>query len=87
MALKWNTVSAEHVKAALKQVSAMTSSNRTSGLVIYDGNRTLRAKDVLRAAYRLANHLSNDSPLKFSSGDGTLNVLGNLGFKVERKAK
>jgi hypothetical protein len=83
VALNWKTVTAEHVRAAMKQVAA-SKSDRTSGLVVRDGDRALPAKEVLRVAYRLANKLPSESIVKFSSGDGTLNVLVNLGFNATR---
>jgi hypothetical protein len=87
VALNWKSVTAEHVRAALKEVAASKSTDRRSGLVIVDGNRHLPAKDVLRVAYRLANKLPTSAPVKFSSGDGTLNVLVNLGFDARRYGK
>ena len=85
MALNWKSVTADHVRAALKQVAASKSADRVSGLVIVNEGRTLPAKEVLRVAYRLANRLPHDAPLKFSSGDGTLNVLQRLGFNAKRR--
>jgi hypothetical protein len=84
MALNWKSISADHVRAALKQVSTSRSVNRTSGLVIFDGERSLPAKEVLRAAYLIAHKLPADSNIKFSSGDGTLKVLRDLGFHADR---
>jgi hypothetical protein len=85
VALNWNSVTADHVRAAIKQVSGSKTTNKESGLVIVDGDRTLPAKEVLRIAYRLANRLPSDASLKFSSGDGTLHVLAKLGFVAERR--
>ena len=85
MAINWNSVTQEHVRAALKQVAASKAANRSSGLIIVDGDRTLPAKEVLRVAYRLANKLPDDAAIKFSSGDGTLNVLRRLGFDAKRQ--
>jgi hypothetical protein len=84
VALNWKSVTADHVRAALRQVAASKSANRVSGLVIFHEGRTLSAKEVLRVAYRLANQMPEDAPLKFSSGDGTLNVLQRLGFNARR---
>lgn len=83
VALNWKTVTAEDVRAAMKQVAA-SKPDRTSGLVVMDGDRALPAKEVLRIAYRMANKLPSDSIVKFSSGDGTLNVLASLGFDATR---
>lgn len=87
MALNWKSVTADHVKAAFKQVGAAKSGNRSSGLVIFEGERALSAKEVLRVSYLLANRLPPNTALKFSSGDGTLKVLQNLGFRAERIEK
>ena len=84
MALNWKSVTVEHVRAALKQVGTSKTGNRTSGLVIIDANRSLPAKEVLRTAYLLANKMPADTKIKFSSGDGTLKVLRDLGFHAER---
>lgn len=87
MALIWKSVTAEHVRAALKEVAASKSTDRKSGLIVVYGDRKLPAKDVLRVAYRMANRLPNNASVKFSSGDGTLNVLVNLGFDARRFGK
>ena len=84
VALNWKSVSAEHVRAALKQVANAKSKDSASGLIVFDGDRKLPAKEVLGVAYRLANKLASDVPLKFSSGDGTLYILQRLGFRAER---
>lgn len=83
MALNWKSVTAEHVRAALTQVSAKPEA-RASGLVIIEEGRSYPVKDVLRVAYRLANRLPDHAPLKFSSGDAALNVLKRLGFDARR---
>ena len=85
MALNWKSVSAEHVRAAIAEVAAARTHDRATGLVLLDGDRALPAKEVLRTAYRLANKLPADSAVKFSSGDGTLNILRQLGFAAERR--
>ena len=83
MALNWKSVTAEHVREAMQLVGG-SMTNRNSGLVLVDGSRAYSAKEVLRVAYRLANKLPRDSVVKFSSGDGTLNVLTKLGFDAKR---
>jgi hypothetical protein len=87
MALNWKSVSAEHVREALRMVSSKRTTDMTAGIAIVHQGRHLPAKEVLRTAYRLANRLPSDSNIKFSSGDGTLNVLRNLGFEAERIEK
>jgi hypothetical protein len=84
VALNWKSVTREHVLAAMAQIGASKKYDRSTGLVVTFGERTLAAKEVLREAYRLANKLPADSTIKFSSGDGTLNVLVNLGFDAIR---
>jgi hypothetical protein len=84
VALNWKNVSASDVREAMKQVSASKYASRTSGLVLVDGSNIYSAKEVLRVAYRLANKLPRDSLVKFSSGDGTLNILTKLGFDAKR---
>jgi hypothetical protein len=85
VSLNWKSVSAEHVRAAIAQAAASRTHRRATGLVLLDGDRALPAKDILRTAYCLANKLSSESDIKFSSGDGTLNILRRLGFKAERR--
>ena len=85
MAMNWKSVSAEHVRAAIAEVAAARTHDRATGLLLLDGDRALPAKEVLRTAYRLANKLPAESAVKFSSGDGTLNILRQLGFAAERR--
>ncbi len=84
MSLNWKSVTADHVREALHRVLAARSTNRTSGLIVMEGDRAVSAKEVLRVAYRIANRLPADAEIKFSSGDGTLNILRNLGFSATR---
>jgi hypothetical protein len=85
VAMNWKSVSAEHVRAAIAEVAAARTHDRATGLLLLDGDRALPAKEVLRTAYRLANKLPAESAVKFSSGDGTLNILRQLGFAAERR--
>jgi hypothetical protein len=84
MALKWNTVRAEHVRAACDMVAAGKTRKNISGLVVWHNEQALPAKEVLRSAYRLANNLAADEEVNFSSGDATLRLLTTLGFSAER---
>ena len=84
MSLNWKSIGTEHVRQACEKVASQRASSRTSGIVIWHHDRALPAKEVLRVAYRLANELSDDAEVRFSSGDGTLRVLSERGFKVER---
>jgi hypothetical protein len=70
----------------MKQVPSFEKSERRSGLFLIEGSRVYPVKEILRVAYRLANDLQNDRAVKFSSGDGSLNVLTRLGFDAKRIA-
>jgi hypothetical protein len=82
--LNWKSVTADNIREAMKQVGASKFANRKLGLVLIDKSNVYLAKEILRVAYRLANKLPRDSVVKFSSGDGTLNVLTKLGFDAKR---
>ena len=84
MALNWKSVRAEHVQQACQRLSAAGAARAPTGIVIWYGEQALRAKEVLRVAYRLANRLPEAADIRFSSGDATLRFLNQLGFKVER---
>lgn len=86
MALNWKTVTAEHIRQACRKVAASKAGKRASKIVIRYEGQTLPAKEVQRTAYLIANHLPEDTELKFSSGDSTVNLLSALGFEVERIA-
>jgi hypothetical protein len=83
MGLNWKTVRAEHVDKACQIVAAKKSS-AASGIVVWYEQQALPAKQVLRIAYRLANELSENYEVRFSSGDPTLRLLEALGFRAER---
>ena len=86
MALDWFTVKAEHVRAACDLVMRGENQPRAKAkgiFVLFDG-QFLPAKHVLRTAYCIANKLPADSAPKFASGEGTIKVLRDLGFTVER---
>jgi len=85
MALNWSSVKPEHVSAAFELLADKgTLIGKRSGLVVRQRGAVLPAKEVLRVAYRLANALPEKTEVKFSSGDGTLNILRKLGFDVDR---
>jgi hypothetical protein len=84
MTLNWNSVRAEHVQQACQRLSAARAARPPTGIVVWYEEQPLRAKEVLRIAYRLANRLPETADLRFSSGDATLRFLNQLGFKVER---
>ena len=84
MALNWKTVTADHIRQACERVAASRAGKRASKIVIEYQGHTLPAKEVQRTAYLIANNLPNNTELKFSSGDSTVNLLNALGFKVER---
>lgn len=84
MALKWSSVSAQDVERACAQVAGRAKKDKASGIVIWSAGRALPAKEVLRVAYRLANHLPDTAELRFSSGDASIGALRRLGFRAER---
>jgi len=86
MALDWKTVTADHVHRACARVRAANPRTKASGIVVWDGDRSLSAKEVLRVAYRLANGLSDTVGVRFSSGDGSISLLQRLGFRAERRS-
>lgn len=81
MALNWFSVKVGHVQAAFDVLKGRSNLTKRRGLVVRHQGFVLPAKDVLRVAYRLANALPEHVEIKFSSGDGTLNVLLRLGFE------
>ena len=89
MALDWRTVKPQHVSQACDLLVKGNSRPRAPAkgiFLVYGGDR-LPAKHAVRIAYCLANKLPLDSKLKFSSGQGTVNLLRALGFNVEREPK
>ncbi len=86
MALKWDTIRTEHVARACELVAAdkQTLRGRTTRIVLAFRGQRLPAKEVLRTAYLLANRLPLDAPLRFASGESTVQRLRRLGFAVER---
>ena len=89
MAINWNTVRADHVVQAFDLVSAdaKTRHQRVTGIFVRSGDDLLPAKQVIRIAYLVANNLPLDTKLKFTSGEGTVNRLRDLGFHVERRGQ
>ena len=88
MALNWSTLKAEHVRRACEVLLKGEQQPRTKakGIFVVYENQQLPAKHVVRLAYCFANNLSPSTSLKFSSGEGTANLLRRLGFTVERVA-
>lgn len=84
MALNWKTVTAEHIRQACERIAATPTGRRASKIVIQYRGHTLPAKEVQRTAYLIANSLPDNTELKFSSGEATVNLLTGLGFTVER---
>lgn len=85
MAIEWSAINASHIQQACESVAARRhGADRSTGLVVYVGERRLPAKEILREAYRLAKGLSPDVEINFASGEATLNVLRKLGVRAER---
>jgi hypothetical protein len=85
MKLNWNTVRAEHAQAACELLAKQRPKSPRGLCVVYRGT-VLPAKDVQRLAYLLANGLDHGTKFKFTSGDGTINLLKRLGFEAYRTA-
>jgi hypothetical protein len=88
MALRWSTVKREHVAKACDLILSGQHQPRASakGLFLLYGEQRLPVKHALRLAYCLANELPLDTPVKFASGEGSLNLLRRLAFTVSRQA-
>lgn len=86
MALNWSSIHPEHVKGACEKILADGRHERppVRGIVVMFQGKAIPAKLVLRTAYQLANGLEPGTPLKFSSGEGTVTRLQGLGFEVVR---
>jgi hypothetical protein len=85
MALNWNSVRAEHVTRACELIGGEQGARaRARGIVVEFGGQSLPAKEVLRVAYLLANNLKTTTPLRFTSGEGTIQRLQRLGFRAGR---
>jgi hypothetical protein len=83
--MKWDSVKQEHIVKACQIAATENRVPRRRGLFIVFGEIELPAKEVMRIAYCLANGMSTQSPLKFASGEGTLNLLRSRGFAVKRR--
>ena len=87
--LNWSSVTREHVARACELLSRGEQKPRAQakGIFLMYEDQRLPAKHALRLAYCLANKLPLDSVVKFSSGEGTVRVLRNLGFSVEHSSQ
>jgi hypothetical protein len=88
MSLNWSTVKAEHVTKACEMLLGGENKPRAKakGIFLRYKGQQLPAKHIARLAYCLANNLPPSTSLKFSSGDGVLNLLRKLGFEATRVA-
>ena len=84
MGLNWKSVEAVHVTQACDTLLKTGSRAKPRGLIMTYKGKHLPAKIILRTAYCLANNMPADSKLKFSSGEGSLQILRSLGFHAER---
>jgi hypothetical protein len=87
VSMNWDTIRSEHVEKACALVASGDQRPRAGAkglFILHDGQR-LPAKHIQRLAYLLANGLSLDTSLKFSSGEGTIKLFRKLGFQVERE--
>jgi hypothetical protein len=85
MGLNWKSVKAVHVTQACEVLlNSARPGPKPRGLVVTYKDKKLTAKAVLRMAYRLANNTPPETKLKFSSGEGSLQLFRSLGFRAER---
>jgi hypothetical protein len=86
VALHWSTVKPEHVTKACEMLlkGEQPPRAKAKGIFVTYKGRLLPGKHVARLAYCFANDLGLDAKLKFSSGDGVVNLLHRLGFEVHR---
>jgi hypothetical protein len=86
MGVNWERVRKQHVTEACQLILAggLGRKHTARGLFVLFQGRRLPAKDVARIAHQLAAGRQPDEPLKFASGQGTLDLLTRLGFQVER---
>jgi hypothetical protein len=85
MGLNWKSVTAVHVNQACEAlIKSGGPRAKPRGLIVTYKDKQLPAKVILRMAYCLANNIPFESKLKFSSGEGSLQLLRSLGFRAER---
>ena len=85
MGLNWKSVKAVHVTQACERLlNSAGPGPRPRGLIVTYKDKQLPAKVILRMAYCLANNIPSGTKLKFSSGEGSLQILRSLGFRAER---
>ena len=85
MGLNWKSVKAIHVtKACEAFLKSAGPATKPRGLIITYKGKQLPAKVILRMAYCLANNIPSETKLKFSSGEGSLQLFRSLGFRAER---
>lgn len=85
MAIDWKKITKAHVEEACNSLvqNAVIERLRVGSIVVSHRDRNLPAKRVLRRAYEIAIG-KQESQLKFSSGDGTVNLLRRFGLTVGR---
>ena len=85
MGLNWKSVNAVHVTQACEALLKSAGAGaKPRGLIVSYKGKQLPAKVILRMAYCLANKVPPETKLKFSSGEGSLQLLRSLGFHAER---
>jgi hypothetical protein len=85
MGLNWKSVKAVHVTQACETLlNSAGPTPKRRGLVVFYKGKQLPAKVILRMAYCLANNIPSETKLKFSSGEGSLQLLRSLGYRAER---
>lgn len=85
MAIDWKRITKTHVEEACNSLAQtpVIERLRVGSIVVLHKDKNLPAKKVLRRAYEIAMG-KQESQLRFSSGDGTVNLLRRFGLAVGR---
>jgi len=85
LAIDWKKITKAHVEEACNSLAQtpVIERLRVGSIVVLHKEKNLPAKKVLRRAYEIAIG-KQESQLRFSSGDGTVNFLRKFGLEVGR---
>lgn len=85
MGLNWKSVTAAHMTQACEALLKSAGPRaKPRGLIVTYKDKQLPAKVVLRMAYCLVNNIPSEAKFKFSSSEGSLQLLRSLGFQAGR---
>lgn len=85
MTIDWKKITRAHIEEACNSLgqTPVIKGLRVGSIVVLHRDKNLPAKKVLRRAYEIAMG-EQESQLKFSSGDGIVNLLRRFGLTVGR---